>query len=106
MVAKDNDSAILAAVDILWINENLDHTFHQTQSHDMFRIHLFGPSGKLRDVRDVRNLFVDWMHMTPAQVIQSCAYLLLYSGDLSWNKDLMWLTETILNSIEGEALKF
>jgi len=106
MIAKHNDSAILAAVDLLWINENLDCKFHQTQSHDMFCIHIFGPSGKPRDVRDVRNLFVDWMHMTPAQIIRSCAYLSLYSGDLSWNEDLMWSTEMILNSIEDDTLKF
>ena len=106
MVAKDNDGAILAAVDILRINENLDRKFHQTQSHDMFRIRIFGPSGKPRDVRDVRNLFIDWMHATPVQIIQSCAYLSLYSGDLSWNEDLMWSMETILNSIEDDALKF
>jgi len=36
MVAKDNDGAILAVVNILLINENLDCKFHQMQSHDMF----------------------------------------------------------------------
>jgi len=46
------------------------------------------------------------MHATPAQIIQSCTYLSLYLGDLSWNEDLMWSMEMILNSIEDDALKF
>jgi len=106
MIAKDNDHAILAAVDILRMNEYLDCKFHETQSHDMFRIRIFGPSGKPCDVKDVKDLFIEWMQVTPAQVIQSCDYLSLYSGDITWNQDLMWSMETILNSIEDEALKF
>jgi len=38
MVVKDNDHAILAAVDILRINEHLARKFHQTQSHDIFNM--------------------------------------------------------------------
>jgi len=46
------------------------------------------------------------MNVTPEQIIKTCAYFSPYSGDISWNEDLMWLTDTILNSIEDEALKF
>jgi len=72
----------------------------------MFRIRIVGPSGRPRDVREVKNLFVDWMTITPAQIIQSCAFFSLYSGGITWNEDLMWSTNTILNSIEHEALRF
>jgi len=106
MVAKDNDHAILAAVDIVCINETLDRKFHQTQSQDMFCSHIVGPSGQPSDVREVKNLFLDWMNVTPAQIIQLCAFFSLYSGNIIWNEDLMWSTDTILNSIEDEALKF
>jgi len=67
-------------------------------------VSIFGPSGKLRDVQDVKT-FLSTGCM-PLQIIQSCAYFSLYFGDMLWNEDLMWSTKTILNSIEDNALKF
>jgi len=58
-IAKENHEAILAAVNIICINEALDQKFHCTQSHDMFRIHILGQSGKPCNIRDIKNLFVD-----------------------------------------------
>jgi len=89
-VAKENHEAVLAAVDIIHINEALDQKFHCTQSHDMFCIRILGPSGKPRDICNIKNLFVDWMHVTPEHIIESCAIFSLYSGDATWNEDLIW----------------
>jgi len=45
------------------------------------------------------------MHVTPEQIIESCALFSLYSGNVTWNEDLIWSQDTIYNSIEDEVLK-
>ena len=101
---KDNDSAILAAVDILRINGRLEEKFMTTESHDLFTIRIFGPKGAPHDIIDAKNLFVDWMHVTADDVIKSCNCFSLNTSDTSWNDDLWWSTQTILNSIEDPKL--
>jgi len=101
---KDNEGAILAAVDILGINECLEQKFRQSDSEDMFCIRIFGPSGNPNDIVDYKNVFFDWMILTPELILKSCDYITAYTDDETWDDDLMWSTETILNWIKDEVL--
>ena len=38
-------------------------------------------------------------------ILKSCDYITAYTDDETWDDDLMWSTETILNSIEDEVLR-
>jgi len=105
MKTKANDSAILAAIDLLRINERLEEKFTETQSDDVFKIRIFGPGGAPHDIIDAKSLFVDWMQVTPEQIIESCNCFSLFTSDRTWNEDLVWSTQTILNSIEDDNLK-
>jgi len=105
MKTKANDSAILAAVDLLRINERLEEKFTLSEMDDIFKIRIFGSKGAPHDIIDVKNLFVDWLQVTPEQIIESCNCFSLYTTDKTWNDDLVWSTQTILNSIEDEGLK-
>jgi len=102
---KENDSSILAAVDILRINERIEEKLMLTQSEDLFKIRIFGPNGAPEDIIDAKSLFKDWMHVTAEQVILSCNCFSLYTDDKSWNDDLLWSHHTVMNSIEDKVLK-
>jgi len=105
MTVKENDTAILAAVDIFRINEQLRNKFMLSDSLDMFRIRIFGVSGDIKDVVDVKDVFKDWMTLTPEEILKSCDCFVLYNKDKSWKDDLFWSVETILNSIEDDSLR-
>jgi len=86
-------------------NKALEQEFHYTQSHDMFWIFILGPSGKPHDINNIKYMFVDWMHITPEQIIESCALFSLYSGDATWNEDFIWSWDTIYDPIKDKDFK-
>jgi hypothetical protein len=97
MIAKESDAGILAAVNILKINERLENHFQETELNDIFKIHLFSPKGAPDDVIDIKDLFTDWMQVTPEEIITSCNHFSLYTEDTTWNEDLIWSTKPSSN---------
>jgi len=76
---KENDSLIMAAVDILHINECIKEKLMLSESEDLFKICIFGPLGAPHDIIDAKSLFTDWMHVMAEQVIVSCNCFSLYT---------------------------
>jgi len=72
---------------------------------DIFKMCIFGSKGALHDTIDVKNLFVNWLQVTPKQIIESCNCFSLYTTDKMWNNDLVWSRQIILNWIKDKGLK-
>jgi len=55
-------------------------------------------------VVEVKDVFKDWMSLTPEEILKSCDCFVLCNKDKSWKDDLFWSADTILNSTEDDSL--
>jgi len=59
----------------------------------------------VKDIINVKDVFKDWMTLTLQEILKSCDCFVLYNKDKTWEDDLFWSVETILNMIKDDSLK-
>jgi len=53
---------------------------------------------------EVKDVFKDWMSLTPEEILKSCNCFVLYIMDKSWKDDLFWSIDAIIDSIKDDSL--